>query len=1070
MIDTITILTTKGDLLATKVVSWSQVANAPQTQGYGNAKRFSGKEVPVNGIDELSALMAKQQAASQSFVIRGAIAPGADRQNMLRRVIDRPDAPATIIPAARHWVALDIDSLPCPDSIDPVHDIDEVVEFVVGHLPPEFEGASCHWALTSSAGIKPGIRLRLWFWFDRPLEDWQLKTWLDGYPVDHSVFAPAQPIYTAAPIFKGMADPCPRRCGLWRGNRDEVTPPVIERVKRTYSGASAGAGGGSGGSGYAHHRARIGDHEGGGGFLAPIKSAVAAWWAANGSSADPSWLRADLERAIRDAERTEGKHPDSYVETRVADLDPLIAAIRQLQAAKEADRPAPEPVAPTYSDADHVSVEEGERLMSEFGAKFLAKVRGWNNWPGEQIKPAQRETVRFSAFGYDLNIEPPEPRPPVELIIATLGLGKTELICGICAEVPEGENVTCYARDHSLVAELADRIRARGGEKHRVIPFYGREQDHPDGGPMCYFADLARDISKTGQSVERALCKRPKDPETMSADMYSGRSMSLHEYCPRHPDINEVGCRYETQRGDTGPAIRVAPHAYLAIGDGNPLPDAALSLIDEAPAPALIRDGNSYGVPLRLITQIDWLGTGKKEHAADDAQTAMDYSRALHDVLAAPASTPAKLRAAGLDAGKAKWMAGRWFEQVEDLGVTPAMPRSKKEERIKAYKSQISLQMGRLWTLVHDVIDLDTDELRCFRIVEVMHKHPETMVLMVWSVEPKITGPVLICDGTADDEITRRFFPDVEVTTINVRAENYFAVQVTDRAVSKTMLGYGLGDMLENPRADEVRRAKNRRADLARLAECVAAEYGGPVPVMTYMRVAEAMRAEHRGLVSLGVEVGFQRADGKWAGHHGAERGTDRYRRAPVGVIGGCHLPPRDDLERTARAVFYKDPRPMTYQGPGLYDMEQRAIRMADGTGHPVMNKTHPDPLIRRLLDQSIRATAEQEAHRLRLIRRTAEDAPTLIVGTNAVLNLTVHRAVTWDALIPNHAQVLLARGVVPADWPGRALVVADMLEGDDHAHALRQAAQRNPAAWAAVECVTNPNKARTNERFGFVP
>jgi hypothetical protein len=100
------------------------------------------------------------------------------------------------------------------------------------------------------------------------------------------------------------------------------------------------------GVGYEAYRGAIGDHEGGG-FFAPIKSAVASWIATHSAGADTQWLRADLERAIREAPRDPAKHPDDYVEIRVADLETLIPAILELQRASETSR-QPGECEPTY--------------------------------------------------------------------------------------------------------------------------------------------------------------------------------------------------------------------------------------------------------------------------------------------------------------------------------------------------------------------------------------------------------------------------------------------------------------------------------------------------------------------------------------------------------------------------------------------------------------------------------------------------------------------------------------------------------------------------------------------------
>jgi hypothetical protein len=56
-----------------------------------------------------------------------------------------------------------------------------------------------------------------------------LKRWLRAVPVDASVFAAAQPIYTAAPLFVGCADPLAARLALMPGAA-EVLPPSPETL------------------------------------------------------------------------------------------------------------------------------------------------------------------------------------------------------------------------------------------------------------------------------------------------------------------------------------------------------------------------------------------------------------------------------------------------------------------------------------------------------------------------------------------------------------------------------------------------------------------------------------------------------------------------------------------------------------------------------------------------------------------------------------------------------------------------------------------------------------------------
>jgi hypothetical protein len=312
---------------------------------------FKGEERQVASIYELAKLLDSLEPELFSFVVRGQIANGADRNCMLRRVRTRDDIDPTLLAAEHYWIALDLDAIPCPEYIDPEREPKAAVEYVIDrHLPDEFRDATCRWQFTSSQGFKGStINLRLYFWADRPLSDSDLKSWLCGYEpgtkercwpmIDAAVFSPAQPIYTAAPMITGgLRDPMPSRSGVLYGDSDEVLAPEIAPEHRR-SAHSAHAGGtqvpGEPGLGYEGYCQRIGDYAGGDGFFRPIKSAVAAYIARHGSQVDTSWLRSDLEVIIRRAARDAAKHPDDYIELRVDDLDPLIAAVVDMERESE---------------------------------------------------------------------------------------------------------------------------------------------------------------------------------------------------------------------------------------------------------------------------------------------------------------------------------------------------------------------------------------------------------------------------------------------------------------------------------------------------------------------------------------------------------------------------------------------------------------------------------------------------------------------------------------------------------------------------------------------------------------
>jgi len=97
-----------------------------------------------------------------------------------------------------------------------INDQQAMLARAIQQLPIEFQSVDCWYHFSSSMGIKPGIRVHLWFWLDRPCSDDEMKAWLSGYPVDLRLFNPTQIQLTANPRFiDGAVDPYPNRSGLF---------------------------------------------------------------------------------------------------------------------------------------------------------------------------------------------------------------------------------------------------------------------------------------------------------------------------------------------------------------------------------------------------------------------------------------------------------------------------------------------------------------------------------------------------------------------------------------------------------------------------------------------------------------------------------------------------------------------------------------------------------------------------------------------------------------------------------------------------------------------------------------
>jgi hypothetical protein len=186
MIDFVTVLTATGRRRATKLIEpardksvWpaKEIPGQIDIRGYDLMSKFKGEERLVDSIYDIAKLLDGLETEASSFIVRGRIADGVDRSRMPRRVRSRADHDPTLLAAEHHWIALDLDAIPCPEYIDPAREPKAAVEYVIDQLPDEFHGVTCRWQFTSSQGFKgTTISLRLYFWANRPLSDSDLKS------------------------------------------------------------------------------------------------------------------------------------------------------------------------------------------------------------------------------------------------------------------------------------------------------------------------------------------------------------------------------------------------------------------------------------------------------------------------------------------------------------------------------------------------------------------------------------------------------------------------------------------------------------------------------------------------------------------------------------------------------------------------------------------------------------------------------------------------------------------------------------------------------------------------------
>lgn len=212
----------------TKLIEPSAIAGQPPIfRPFDNAFLFDAFERHHGSLDDIHRTLQKAQQKHQFCAVRGELI-GRKAAECIRRLsnpdLRTGDAP-TIRDCARAWVAVDVDSIPIPPSCDR-RDVEGCGRAVISQLPAEFHDAEVIVQATAGHGFKPGARLRLWYWLQRPLTGAECKVWLRDAPVDPAVFRAAEPIYTAAPLFGGeLQDPVPVRLAKLPGQREVRVPP-----------------------------------------------------------------------------------------------------------------------------------------------------------------------------------------------------------------------------------------------------------------------------------------------------------------------------------------------------------------------------------------------------------------------------------------------------------------------------------------------------------------------------------------------------------------------------------------------------------------------------------------------------------------------------------------------------------------------------------------------------------------------------------------------------------------------------------------------------------------------------
>jgi hypothetical protein len=408
----------------------------------------------------------------------------------------------------------DFDDTPCPPDIDAENDPEAAVEFLISQLPAEFQNTTCWFQWSSSAGVWGwnNLRAHIFFWLDRPIPDDELKDWAKRIDakIDKSLFNGVQVHYTAAPFFDdGVADPVSQRSGLLKKEEQSVALRLLPKPeKKSHSGTRKPF---AEAVGFENWLVRIGDHEGGEGFHAPIRGAIASYVSTHGGVADRDALKEHLRDRISNAEN---HHRDeATIEHYMSDayLDASIDGAIEKFGGQKRGRLV-EGIPPHFKTSE-VTPKIAEALIGKHIWSWWDREVNWGDYlPSEWTPADQREAIK----NWELGILP-VPYVNSLLLIGSAGIGKSTAAIQAMKTMRQADPclVIWYL---TPTIELAEELAAKFGDYARVIR--GRTHRDKDGDTLCKKPEAVEAVAGHVQSIQKAVCKS----ETSRCEHY--------DYCP----------------------------------------------------------------------------------------------------------------------------------------------------------------------------------------------------------------------------------------------------------------------------------------------------------------------------------------------------------------------------------------------------------------------------------------------------------------------------------------------------------------------------------------------------------
>lgn len=971
MPETLTILTSATGQTLGKSFNGPSLAEGRFAAG----GEFHVSEVAVDSLASLSKALVALETRSDQTLIRGkALTVGTAP---IRRTQTHFQA------VSRQWCMLDIDGL---DGLEATSDPIELIKYAVQQLPPEFQSVDLWYQFSSSMGIKPGIRVHLWYWLDRACSDDEMQVWLSGCPVDPRMFNATQMHLTAAPEFKdGAVDPFPNRSRLFSAGQGKDTVGVpVDLTARSQVHVVANRPRGRTKSNQLDRVEVIRDPKTG--------------LAIDGREA----LLFQLSKEVTAALTTQNYQPTVEEIT-----DALWTRFQE-----EADLTVYNGRTWTKADAQQKATAR-KRELDEGRFRFVAKAEEIMLLPAAggvqrpSLLSAQDAEKRLEQTLDDFFDQLSKGKAPRANVRITMGAGKTkQTIAKLKSHLEKrwGQLIEVYVPRHDLALEWHRELLGNHNslltrpkkniEVVHVLPRTGgifsaktNSYQHPI---LCERADYVRDLEAKGHSVysnaclsnaANARCKffdnckylsqfqAPEKPGRNVVRIYTHNSLFL----PRN--------EFERQRV---PNLVIIDESFFSVATGD-LPTVKATDISDR---LRIQDKQNLGFELVKCLKNNQGEFTYLENKGIDISDFADVS------LAALNPTPA-------------------------FSPNAATPHN--------------LPSARLYKNLNKVLEVVRDELKDAGRTKfeqlVYDSHKDAVVLCEHrKVRLSRSTPVLYLDATADPLVTDAYLPGIETHRLDVR-QLAVVSQVCDRTGSNSFWERKIKSERTNLASQSYDWGNNDLSSLINILNTWV-ELGEKPLIVGHKELANFLR-EHPHLNN-NVHIA----------HFNSLRGSNAYKDCSVIFITGRHQPPFEAIERQARSVFGS-------RGPSLAKDDTLELPhtqvdywLSDRSPHPplgIMTPAFSDPRADAVLKQIREAETSQAIARLRLVWTDYEKRVFLL--SNLPVEMPVDHLIQFDDMLPDRLELeLMKTGDLPVTSLGLRKMRPDLEYSEEAAKKVYQA------------------------------